>query len=146
MTEIESSVAGTTTLDREWQSTCRHVALIGVIIRVPSQLVCTYSFNAVYLPKKQHNTNFLFFDVTRPRLEPTIYCSRNEYANHYTTDVVLYIYWRLNRKKKIMTEIYIKIQLHLLYYMWAKSKFNTIVFFIYTILIYMYTTHFKYIK
>jgi len=27
-----------------------------------------------------------------------------------------------------MTEIYIKIQLHLLYYMWAKSKFNTIVF------------------
>jgi hypothetical protein len=32
-----------------------------------------------------------FFLMTRPGLEPTIYCTRGEYANHYTTDTVQYI-------------------------------------------------------
>jgi hypothetical protein len=35
------------------------------------------------------NTNFIVFGFTRPRLEPTIYFSGGEHANHYTTDAVL---------------------------------------------------------
>jgi hypothetical protein len=27
--------------------------------------------------------------LTRPGLEPTIYCTRGEHANHYATDAVL---------------------------------------------------------
>jgi hypothetical protein len=34
------------------------------------------------------NTNFIAFGLTRSELEPTIYRTRGEYANHYTTDVV----------------------------------------------------------
>jgi hypothetical protein len=35
------------------------------------------------------NTNFKVFGLTRPGLEPTIYRTRGEHANHYTTDAVL---------------------------------------------------------
>ena len=28
-------------------------------------------------------TNFIVFGLNRPRLEPTIYCTRSEHANHY---------------------------------------------------------------
>jgi hypothetical protein len=31
------------------------------------------------------NTNFIVFGLTRSGLEPTIYCTRGEHANHYTT-------------------------------------------------------------
>jgi hypothetical protein len=34
------------------------------------------------------NTNFLVFGLTRPGLEPMIYHTRSEYANHYTNDAV----------------------------------------------------------
>jgi hypothetical protein len=34
------------------------------------------------------NTNFIIFGLTRSVLEPTIFCTRGEYANHYTTDTV----------------------------------------------------------
>jgi hypothetical protein len=37
------------------------------------------------------NANFKFFSLTRSGIEPTIYCSRGEHANHYTTDAVGYI-------------------------------------------------------
>ena len=33
-------------------------------------------------------TNFIVFGLTRPGLEPTIYRTRDEHANHYPTDVV----------------------------------------------------------
>jgi hypothetical protein len=37
------------------------------------------------------NTNFIVFGLTRSGLEPTIYRTRGEHANHCTTDaVVLY--------------------------------------------------------
>jgi hypothetical protein len=36
------------------------------------------------------NTNFLVFGLTRPGLEPTIYHTRGDHANHYTTDVVVF--------------------------------------------------------
>ena len=35
------------------------------------------------------NTNFIVFGLTRPVLEPTIYCTRDEQANRYAIDVVL---------------------------------------------------------
>jgi hypothetical protein len=34
------------------------------------------------------NRNCIVFGLTRPRLEPTIYRTRGEYANHYATDAV----------------------------------------------------------
>ena len=34
------------------------------------------------------NTNFIVFGLTRRGLEPTIYRTRGEHANHYTTDVL----------------------------------------------------------
>jgi hypothetical protein len=33
-------------------------------------------------------TNFIVFGLTQPGLEPTIYRTRGEHANHYTTDAV----------------------------------------------------------
>jgi hypothetical protein len=35
------------------------------------------------------NTSFIVFGLTRSGLEPTIYCTRGEHANNYTTDAVL---------------------------------------------------------
>jgi hypothetical protein len=34
------------------------------------------------------NTNFIVFGLTRRGLDPTIYRTRVEHANHYTTDAV----------------------------------------------------------
>jgi hypothetical protein len=34
------------------------------------------------------NTNLIVFGLTWSRLEPTIYCTRSEHANHYTIDAV----------------------------------------------------------
>ena len=34
------------------------------------------------------NTNFIVFGFTRQVLKPTIYRTRGEHANHYTTDAV----------------------------------------------------------
>jgi hypothetical protein len=36
------------------------------------------------------NSNFIVFGLTRPGLEPTIYRTRGEQANHYATDAVVY--------------------------------------------------------
>jgi hypothetical protein len=35
------------------------------------------------------NTNFIVFGLTRPGLEPMIYSTRGEHANHYATDAVI---------------------------------------------------------
>ena len=35
------------------------------------------------------NTNLIVFGLSRSGLEPTIYRTQDEHANHYTTDVVL---------------------------------------------------------
>jgi hypothetical protein len=34
------------------------------------------------------NTNFIVFGLTRSGLEPTIYRTQGEHANHYATDAV----------------------------------------------------------
>ena len=38
------------------------------------------------------NTNFIVFGLTRSRLEPTIYRTRSEHANQYSTDAVWHKY------------------------------------------------------
>jgi hypothetical protein len=55
---------------------------------VPSQLVFALSPSYCVLSGEATNTNFLFFGLTRPGLEPMIYCTRGEHANHYTIDAV----------------------------------------------------------
>ena len=37
---------------------------------------------------KATNTNFIVFGLTRLLLEPTIYCTEDEHANHYANNVV----------------------------------------------------------
>jgi hypothetical protein len=40
------------------------------------------------LSRKATNTNLIVFGLTQPGLEPMIYHTRGEHANHYTTDAV----------------------------------------------------------
>ena len=49
-----------------------------------------FLFNAACLAEKQQITNFVVFGLTRPGLEPTIYRTRGDHANHYATDAVVY--------------------------------------------------------
>jgi hypothetical protein len=37
------------------------------------------------------NTNLIVFGLTRLGLKPTIYRTIGEYANHYTTDAVIFV-------------------------------------------------------
>ena len=39
------------------------------------------------LSREATNINFIVFGLTQSGFEPTIYRTRDEYANHYTTDV-----------------------------------------------------------
>ena len=48
--------------------------------------------NAACLAEKKQNTNFTVLGLSQPGLEPMIYHTRGEHANHYATDVVLFIY------------------------------------------------------
>jgi Leucine-rich repeat (LRR) protein len=47
--------------------------------------LCSFSF---LLSVEATNTNFVVFGLTRLGLEPTIYRTRGEHTNHYTTDAV----------------------------------------------------------
>ena len=38
--------------------------------------------------KETANIKLIVFGLTRPGLEPTVYSTRGEHANHYTTDTV----------------------------------------------------------
>ena len=49
------------------------------------------------LSKEATNANFIVFGLTRPGLEPTIYRTRGEHANHYATDAV-YNFRRMSDK------------------------------------------------
>ena len=53
-------------------------------------LASTCSFSWMMSAEKQQipNTNFIVFGLTRSGLVPTIYHTRGEHANHYTTDGV----------------------------------------------------------
>jgi hypothetical protein len=69
----------------------RHVTPLGHIILILSQPVCALSPEWCVLSGEATNTNFIVFALTRPGLEPTIYCTRGEHANHYATDAVVFI-------------------------------------------------------
>jgi hypothetical protein len=48
-----------------------------------------FLLNAAYLAEKQQiGTNLIVFGLTRSGLVPTIYHTRGEHANRYTTDEV----------------------------------------------------------
>jgi hypothetical protein len=47
-----------------------------------------FLLGAACLAEKQRIQNFIVFGLTRSGLEHTIYRTRGEYANHYTTNVV----------------------------------------------------------
>jgi len=70
------------------QSADRHVAILGHIILIPSQPVFALSPKCCVLSGEATNTNFIVFGLTRPGLERTIYRTRGEHANNYTTDKV----------------------------------------------------------
>jgi hypothetical protein len=75
----------------EHQSAGRHVCLLGHIILILSQPVFALSTLFRVLSGEATNTNFIVFGLTRPGFEPTIYLTRCECTNHYTTDTVLSI-------------------------------------------------------
>jgi hypothetical protein len=66
------------------QSVDRHVAPLGHIILILSQLVFPLSPYCYMLSREATNTNIIVFGLTRSGLEPTIYRIRGKHANHYT--------------------------------------------------------------
>jgi hypothetical protein len=73
------------------QSANRHVAPLRHIILIPSRPVFVpFLLNAACLAENwATNTTFIVFGLTKLSLEPTIYSTRGEHANHYTTDTLL---------------------------------------------------------
>ena len=55
---------------------------------IPSQPVFVLSPYCCVLSGEATNTNFIVVGLTRPGLEPRIYCTLGKRANHYTTDAV----------------------------------------------------------
>jgi hypothetical protein len=62
----------------------RHVVPLGHIIFIARQPVVLLS--AAYLAGETTDVNFIIFGLTRSVLEPTIYHTRGEHDNLYTTD------------------------------------------------------------
>ena len=60
------------------------------IVLIPSQPDTTPVFDHIpsHLVVEAANTNFIVVGVTLLRLEPMIYHTHSEHANHYTTDAV----------------------------------------------------------
>ena len=61
---------------------------LGHIILIPSQPVFVLSDYCCVVSGEATNTNFIIFGLIRSGLEPTIYRTGGEHANHYTTDAV----------------------------------------------------------
>ena len=59
-----------------------------------------FLLNAVCLAKKQQIPIFIVFGSTRSGLEPTIYRTRCENADHYTTDAILLFGIFFHNRKK----------------------------------------------
>ena len=70
------------------QSMGRRVAPLGHIILIPREPVFALSPYCCMLSGEATNTNFIVFGLTQLRLEPMIYRTRGESANHYATDEV----------------------------------------------------------
>ena len=68
----------------------RHDAPLGTLSRFRANKSLLSLLNAVCLAEKQQ-IPILVFGLTRSGLEPTIYHTHGEHANHYTNDVVAII-------------------------------------------------------
>ena len=62
----------------------------GHIIPIPSQTVFGLAPYWYLLSGEATYINFIAFGLTRLGLEPTIYRTRGEYSNHYTTDLLYF--------------------------------------------------------
>ena len=71
------------------QSAVRHVAPLWHAIPTPSQLVFALTPWCCVLSREAANANFIVFGLARPGLVPTIYRTRREHANYYTSDGLL---------------------------------------------------------
>ena len=60
----------------------------GNIIMIPNQTVVTLTSKHYVLIGEVTNANFIAFWLARLGLEPTIYGTRGEQTNHYTTNGV----------------------------------------------------------
>ena len=69
------------------QSAGRHVAPLGTHFP-DSEPTSICSFSLMLHSGEATNTNYIVFGLTRSGLEPTIYRTQDEHANHYTTDAV----------------------------------------------------------
>ena len=69
---------------KQW-SVSRYVTPLGQNILFPSHPVLVLD---ACLAEKQQNINFIVIGLTRPGLEPMIYCTQVKHAIHYTTDAV----------------------------------------------------------
>jgi flavoprotein len=59
-----------------------------------------FLLNAVSLAEKQQIPILIVLDLTRSWLEPTIYHTQGEHANHCTTDAVIFLsneFWTKNK-------------------------------------------------
>jgi hypothetical protein len=61
------------------------VIIIDYSTSEPTSL-CSFSLVVRVLCRRATNTNFIVFFLIRLELEPTIYRTRGEYDNHYTTN------------------------------------------------------------
>jgi hypothetical protein len=73
-----------TASSQKQHSAGRHVVPLGHIIFIARQPVVLLS--AAYLAGETTDVNFIIFGLTRSVLEPTIYHTRGEHDNLYTTD------------------------------------------------------------
>jgi hypothetical protein len=85
----------------------RHVALLGHIILIPGQTIFSLSPQCCILSGEAINTNVIVVGLTRPGLERTIYRTRGEHANNYTTDMVSmkWIIWKERNVAKYQKQI-----------------------------------------
>jgi hypothetical protein len=67
----------------------RHVAPPGHIILIPNKSVFAVTPWYCKSSGEAANTNFIVFGLIRPGIEPTIYRTQGEHANHRTTDAVV---------------------------------------------------------
>ena len=80
-----------TTSSLKQQSMGRNVPPLGHNILIPSQPVIALTPKCCLFSREAANTNIIVLGLTWPGLEPTIYHTQSEHANHYTTAAV-YIY------------------------------------------------------
>ena len=64
------------------------VTPLGHIILIRIQPAFAHSLQCCMLGGEATNYQFVVFRLTQSGLEPTIYCTQGEHANHYTTNAV----------------------------------------------------------